>query len=76
MAGPPALLRSLDLTLGRRRTLAVRTRAPAFVKRRFRTPYERPIPSLATRNRLEAELRTEVEELRRHTGLAFAGWSL
>jgi Sulfotransferase domain len=70
------VLRSLDLTLGHRRALAFRARVPAFAKRWFRTPYERPVPSVATRELLEAELRPEVEELRRHTGLAFADWSL
>ena len=71
-----AALRVLRGTLGTRGALAVRRLAPRAVKARFRTPYERPVPSPELRARLEDELRPEVEQLRGHTGLAFAGWSI
>ena len=70
------VLRVLHRTLGANAALAVRRAAPAAVKARFRTPYERPVPSPELRARLEDELREDVERLRAHTGLAFSGWSI
>ena len=70
------LVKGLYRALGPERAHAVVTRAPEPVKARFRRPIERPVPSERTRARLEEQLRPEVERLRAHTGLAFAGWSL
>jgi hypothetical protein len=70
------LLRALNVALGRRHALGVRQLAPAWARSRFRLPYERPVPSAELRHRLEEELRPDVEQLRQHTGLPLAGWSL
>jgi hypothetical protein len=70
------VLRVLHATLGQRGALAVRRSATSAVRSRFRMPYERPMPGPELRARLEEELGPEVEQLRRHTGLRFPGWSL
>jgi hypothetical protein len=54
--------------------LAART--PAWLKAGMRTSAPRPVLPDDWRARLEDELRPDVDRLRRHTGLAFSGWSL
>jgi Sulfotransferase domain len=67
---------ALARTLGPERSRAVRERTPRAVKARFIR--ELPAPELtdALREELRDELQPEVDRLRSHTGLAFAGWSL
>lgn len=66
----------LRQAVGPERAQAVKARAPASLKRPFRKEIERPRLEGTAREELEAELRGDVELLRRHTGLAFAGWTI
>jgi len=66
----------LDRTLGGHRAQALRARAPRTLKSAFVTELEPPVLPSALRDELERELSGEVERLRAHTGLAFAGWSV
>jgi hypothetical protein len=66
----------LTRTLGAQGSRAVRERAPAALKSRFRAETEPPTMRQAQREELAAELAPEVERLRAETGLAFAGWTL
>ena len=67
---------ALRRTLSPERAQALRAHAPAALKAPFRTRIERPALSPALREQLAEELRGDVEQLRAHTGQAFAGWSL
>lgn len=71
-----AVSRALSRALGPARATALAARAPSALKEPFRTRVERPVVDDALRERLAAELRGDVDRLRAHTGLAFAGWSL
>jgi len=51
-------------------------RLPTAVKAVFKSEVELPVLPDPLRKELERELRGEVEQLRAHTGLAFAGWSV
>jgi sulfotransferase family protein len=66
----------LERTLGSQRSQALREHAPQALKAPFRYEVEAPMLTDELRATLEAELRGEVERLREHTGLAFAGWSI
>jgi hypothetical protein len=66
----------LERTLGPERSQAVRERAPQALKAPFRYEVVQASLSDEARRGLEEELRGEVERLREHTGLAFAGWSI
>jgi hypothetical protein len=66
----------LERTVGSRRSRALRASTPAALKAPFRYEVELPVLSDVLRAELEDELRPEVEQLRAHTGLAFAGWSI
>jgi hypothetical protein len=63
-------------TVGRERAAALVARSPAALRDPFRRQVNRPIVSADVRTRLATELADDVERLREHTGLAFAGWSL
>jgi len=67
---------ALRRTLSPERAQALRAHAPAVLKAPFRTRVEPPAISPALREQLTEELRGDVEQLRAHTGQAFAGWSL
>jgi hypothetical protein len=66
----------LERALGGPRARALRARAPRTLKSAFVTELEPPVLPSALREELERELGSEVERLREHTGLAFAGWSI
>ena len=66
----------LERTVSPERALALRARAPAALKARFRARVEPPALSAELREDLAEELRDDVERLRAFTGQAFAGWSL
>jgi Sulfotransferase domain len=66
----------LERTLGPARSQALRERAPQAIKSPFRYEVEPAVLPGPLRAELEEELREDVERLRAHTGLAFAGWSL
>ena len=66
----------LNRALGPQRTSTLARQTPAALKSRFRYSVERPTLSQPLRERLATELRDDVDRLRKHTGLAFAGWSL
>ncbi|MDX6449031.1 MAG: hypothetical protein QOD08_1494 [Gaiellaceae bacterium] len=70
------LAAALRQTVGPERAQAIKARAPGALKRPFRKKIERPTLDRSTRAELEAELRDDVQELRRHTGLAFSGWTI
>ena len=63
-------------TVGQRRAQALGARVPTAVKMAFKSEVEPPVLPDPLRKELERELRGEVERLRAHTGLAFAGWSV
>jgi hypothetical protein len=67
---------ALRRTLSPERAQALREHAPAALKARLRTPVEAPVLAPELRDELTEELREDVEQLRAHTGQAFAGWSL
>jgi hypothetical protein len=71
-----AVLTALGRALGPARARAVRERAPRVLKAPFR--HEAPPPALpdAVRAKLEDELADDVSQLRAHTGLALAGWTV
>ena len=66
----------LAVTLGSSRSRRIRERAPQALKSPFRAKLPSPVLTRTLREELEAELRGDVERLRTHTGLAFAGWSI
>jgi hypothetical protein len=66
----------LERTVGPSRTQALGARLPTAVKAAFKSEVEPPLLPEPLRKELERELRGEVERLRAHTGLAFAGWSV
>ena len=66
----------LEHTVGPSRTQALGARLPTAVKAVFKSEVELPVLPDPLRKELERELRGEVEQLRAHTGLAFAGWSV
>jgi len=63
-------------TLGQSGAQALRAHAPRALKSAFKSEVEPPALPSDLREELERELRDEVERLRAHTGLAFAGWSV
>jgi hypothetical protein len=69
-------LRGLERAVGQERARAVVRRVPAPLKAPFRPVAEKPAVTPELRERLENELRPDVERLRAHTGQRFAGWSL
>ena len=71
-----AVSAALERTLGPARSQALRERAPQALKSPFRYDMGPAVLPGALRAELEEELREDVERLRAHTGLAFAGWSL
>jgi hypothetical protein len=66
----------LSRVVGPGRAAEMVVRSPPALRDPFRRLVERPAPSDSLRDRLAEELRADVHQLRRHTGLAFAGWSL
>jgi hypothetical protein len=66
----------LERTVGPTRTHALGARLPTALKAAFKSEVDPPVLSAHLRKELERELRGEVERLRAHTGLAFAGWSV
>jgi hypothetical protein len=66
----------LERTLGPASAQALRRRAPRALKSAFTSEVDPPVLPDSLRRELEYELRGEVEQLREHTGLAFASWSL
>jgi hypothetical protein len=70
------LLRALQGTIGSERSSAAAARVPSAMKSAFRNSVPRASLSPTLREQLAAELAADVAQLRSHTGLALAGWSL
>jgi hypothetical protein len=66
----------LERTLGPARSQALRERAPQALKSPFRYEVGPAALTGELRAELEDELRGDAEQLRAHTGLAFAGWTV
>ena len=66
----------LERAVGPSRAQALGARLPMAVKAAFKSEVEPPLLPEPLRKDLERELSGEVEQLRAHTGLAFAGWSI
>ena len=71
-----AVSRALEGALGPGRSQALRERVPGALKAPFRQEVEAAILPARLRSELEDELREDADRLRKHTGLAFAGWSI
>jgi sulfotransferase family protein len=71
-----AVSRVLERALGPGRSQALRERVPSALKTPFRREVEPAVVPEGIRVELEDELREDAEQLRAHTGLAFASWSI
>jgi hypothetical protein len=75
-AAGDAVSKTLERTLGARRSQALRERVPGSLKAPFRREMEPAVLPERIRAELENELREDAERLRMHTGLAFASWPI
>jgi hypothetical protein len=69
-------IRALDRMIGAERSYQARRRAPGWLWRMLTVPLEPPVLRPELRARMERLYEPEVTQLREHTGLRFASWSV
>jgi hypothetical protein len=67
---------ALSRAVGDERSYNARRRVPAWIRAMLTVPLERPALEPALRARLEQLYAPDVAQLREHTGLRFARWSV